>query len=111
MDRREGRGAERKGGGALPEYELMFILPPNLEEQATNAATERVRSYVAARGGEVQSHEPWGRRRLAYPIRKHTEGMYHVARITLGPDNAIELDRALRLNEQILRHLIVRADR
>lgn len=52
----------------------------------------------------------WGRRRLAYPIKRYAEGTYHVARLTLGRDQAQDLDRSLRLNEQILRHLIVRVD-
>jgi small subunit ribosomal protein S6 len=88
----------------------MFILPPELEEDAATGATERVRSYVTGAGGEVHSIDVWGRRRLAYPIERHNEGVYHLAKFTLEPEHAVELDRSLRLNEQVLRHLIVCLD-
>ena len=88
----------------------MFILAPDLEDEAVSTATERVRSYVASKGGEVRSLEPWGRRRLAYPIQRYHEGNYHIAHLTLGPEQALELDRNLKLNEQVIRHMIVRLD-
>jgi small subunit ribosomal protein S6 len=89
---------------------LLFILPTNLDEEAATGTTERVRSYVTSRGGEVMSLEPWGRRRLAFPIMRNRDGMYHIARIALGPEQTVDLDRALRLNEQVLRHMIVKLD-
>ncbi len=88
----------------------MFILPATLDDETRTATTERVRGYVASRGGEVHSLEPWGRRRLAYPIQRHQDGVYHIARISLSPEQTIDLERALRLNEQVLRHLIIRTD-
>jgi small subunit ribosomal protein S6 len=88
----------------------MFILAPDLEDEAAATATERVRSYVTSKGGEVRSLEPWGRRRLAYPIQRYHEGAYHIAQFTLEPEHAVELDRNLKLNEQVIRHMIVRLD-
>lgn len=88
----------------------MFILPPDLEEDAANGATELVRSHIVSRGGEVRSLEVWGRRRLAFPIDRYREGVYHIARFSLGPDQTLELDRSLRLNERVLRHMIVLTD-
>jgi len=88
----------------------MFILPSELEEDAVTAATDRVRSYVTTAGGEVHSIDVWGRRRLAYPIERRGEGVYHLAKFKLEPEHAVELDRNLRLNEQVLRHLIVCLD-
>lgn len=107
-DLAEANPAERRNG--LRDYEIMLILPPDLEEEAASSATERVRSYVTSRGGEIHSFELWGRRRLAYRIERYQEGVYHVGRFSLAPEQAVELDRSLRLNEQILRHLIVRID-
>lgn len=89
---------------------MMFILPPGLEEEAATAATERVRSQVSTRGGDVHSVDFWGRRRLAYPIQRYHEGAYHIARFSLSPEQSVDLDRTLRLNEQILRHMIVSID-
>jgi len=88
----------------------MFILPATLDEETATATTERVRGYISSRGGEVHSLEPWGRRRLAYPIERHPDGIYHIARISLSAEQTIDVDRALKLNEQVLRHLIVRLD-
>lgn len=96
----------------MREYELMFVLDPNLDEEAVAATTERVRSYITARGGEVASIEPWGggRRRLAYPIRHFREGIYSLARFKLPPDATDDLDRSLKLTESIIRHLIVHVE-
>ncbi len=88
----------------------MFILPPELDEEAIVSATERIRNSVTSAGGVVHSMDFWGRRRLAYPIQRRSEGIYHLARFSLEPKQAIELDRSLRLNEQVLRHLIVCVD-
>jgi small subunit ribosomal protein S6 len=86
----------------------MFILPTGLDEEVISATTERVRTFVTSRGGDIQRFEIWGRRRLAYPIERHLDGVYHIAQFTMDPQQADELDRNLRLNEQVLRHLIVR---
>jgi small subunit ribosomal protein S6 len=88
----------------------MFILPSDLEEEAVAATTERVRSLVTSRGGEIRDMEVWGRRRLAYPIKRRHDGIFHLAHFKLDPELTVEMDRALRLNEQILRHLIIRTD-
>jgi small subunit ribosomal protein S6 len=94
----------------LQDYEILFILPPDLEAEEATAATERVRTLVTSRGGEVKSLDVWGRRRLAYPIKRYHEGVYHIAKFSLGPDQQSDLDRTLRLNEQVLRHLILRVE-
>jgi small subunit ribosomal protein S6 len=92
------------------EYELMCVLNPELDEPALEAQTERIKGLITARGGEVLSVEPWGRRRLAYPIKTFRDGIYSVTRFRLNPDEADVLDRNLRLNETIIRHIMVRPD-
>ena len=94
----------------LRDYELMLILPSELEEGASQDTIQRVQGFITTHGGEVAAFEPWGRRRLAYPIKHHRDGIYHLARFTLGPDQAPELDRNLLRNEQVLRHLLVRVE-
>jgi small subunit ribosomal protein S6 len=93
----------------LREYELMYVLTPELSEEAVAAVQERVAALITSRGGEVTKVDHWGRRRLAYPIRKHLDGYYTVLRFKLDAQRTEELDRNLRLNEQVLRHLIVHA--
>lgn len=94
----------------LRDYELMLILPSELEDGAAQDTIQRVRGYITTHGGEIDAFEPWGRRRLAYPIDHHRDGVYHLARFSLGSDRAPELDRTLLRNESVLRHLLVRVD-
>jgi small subunit ribosomal protein S6 len=94
----------------MRDYELMVILDPNLDEAGVEAESERVRSLVTARGGEVVSFEPWGRRRLAYPIKRFRDGYYAVVRFKMTPEESDALERALKLAESVIRHLIVRPE-
>jgi small subunit ribosomal protein S6 len=94
----------------LREYELMFVLTPDLQEDGVQAATERVSSLITTRGGEITKVDTWGRRRMAYPIRRHIDGYYTVMRFRLEANLTDELERNLRLTEPVLRHLVVRAE-
>ena len=94
----------------MREYELMFVLTPELQEDGVTAATERVTSLITNRGGEITKTDTWGRRRMAYPIRHQLDGLYTVLRFRLDANLTDELERNLRLNESVLRHLIVRAE-
>ena len=94
----------------MREYELMFVLTPDLQEDGVTTATERVTSLITNRGGEITKTDTWGRRRMAYPIRHHLDGYYTVLRFRLDANVTDELDRNLRLTEPVMRHLIVRAE-
>ena len=94
----------------MREYELMCVLSPDLDEAGLEAQTERLQTLITARGGEVIKVEPWGRRRLAYPLQGFRDGVYSITRFKMAPDQAEVLDRGLRLTESVIRHLIVRPD-
>ena len=94
----------------MREYELMLVLDPTLDEDGSKAATERVEGFVAGRGGEMLGVDPLGRRRMAYAINRHRDAIYTIARFKIVPTAAEELDRQLKLNEQVLRHLLIRKD-
>jgi small subunit ribosomal protein S6 len=94
----------------MRDYELMVVLTPELDEDGVTAATDRVKTLVTSRGGEVVDVQAWGRRRLAYPIQKFRDGFYAVAKLKLSPEAAEPLDRGLRLSEAVMRHLLVRLD-
>ncbi|HYU18765.1 MAG TPA: 30S ribosomal protein S6 [Chloroflexota bacterium] len=94
----------------MRDYELMVVLTPELDDEAVASTTERIRSLVTTRGGEVVDVQAWGRRRLAYPIQKFRDGHYAVAKLKLSPDAAEPLDRSLKLTEPVIRHLLVRLD-
>jgi small subunit ribosomal protein S6 len=92
------------------EYELMVVLDPNLEEAAVEAINARIASLATQRGGSVESVDNWGRKRLAYPIKRFRDGVYILSRLKLRPGSAAEIERALKLTESVIRHLLVRAE-
>jgi small subunit ribosomal protein S6 len=91
----------------LRHYELVLIINPELGEDETNALIERVKDMIESSEGKILKIDPWGSKRLAYPIRRHTDG-YYVLYIFESQPNAIsQLNNSLRLIESILRHMIV----
>jgi small subunit ribosomal protein S6 len=94
----------------LREYELMVVLDPNLEDSAIAALNTRIQNMVTQRGGTIDNVDNWGRRRLAYPIGRYRDGVYILSRFQLPPNAAGEIERALKLTESVIRHLLVRAE-
>ncbi|MBC7264687.1 MAG: 30S ribosomal protein S6 [Chloroflexi bacterium] len=94
----------------MATYELTFILQPNLDEDGLAQAVQKVADIVTAAGGTVNATEPWGKRRLAYPIRHFEEGYYVLQRVDLPAKGPREVDRAIKLVEDVIRHLIVRVE-
>jgi len=94
----------------IRDYELVVIAVPQLEDESLAALNERVAGWIASNDGVVTGTNVWGRRRLAYPIRKQTEGIYVLYNFQLAANAVRELERNLRLEEQIIRHLVVRLD-
>ncbi len=95
-------------GMELRDYEIVWVLGGGAGETEGNASVDRVRALVDSLGGEVGDVNPWGKRNLAYPIEKHTEGYYIEAQLKLDPVRSPELDQACNADRQIIRHLIVR---
>ena len=94
----------------MRRYELMVILDPELEERTVAPELDRFLNVVRKGGGEVENVDIWGRRRLAYDIKKKSEGIYAVVDLQATPDLAKELDRQLNLNEAVLRTKLLRPD-
>jgi small subunit ribosomal protein S6 len=89
-------------------YEVMIILDPSLDERTIAPSLDRYLTLVRNDGGTVEQVDVWGRRRLAYEIDKHSEGIYAVLTLNTTPATVAELDRQLTLNESILRTKVVR---
>jgi small subunit ribosomal protein S6 len=95
---------------AVRQYELVYILSPEVGEQEQAELHGQVEAIVARFGGRIDNTENWGRRRLAYEIGHHKEGTY-VLELMTGPGEMVkELDRRLRVIDQVIRHLVVRVD-
>jgi small subunit ribosomal protein S6 len=88
----------------------MVVLDPNLDDAAIEALNTRIQGMVTQRGGTIESVDSWGRRRLAYPIGRFRDGVYIVSRFSMPPNAAAEIERALKLTESVIRHLLVRAE-
>ena len=93
---------------ALRAYEVMVILDPNLEERTVAPSLDTYLNVVRKDGGSVDNVDVWGRRRLAYEVDKHAEGIYAVIDLQAEPATVKELDRQLSLNESVLRTKVVR---
>lgn len=91
-------------------YELMFVINPGVEESGVEELAGRVSKYVTDHGGEVMVQDFLGKRRLAYPIGNRMEGTYVLTQFQIEPPETAELETQLRLNEQVLRFLLVRRD-
>lgn len=92
------------------EYELVLVLSPELGEDEIPVALELINKAIADRGGSIQDQENWGRRRLAYPIKNQFEGSYILSKLNLDPERMKDVDANLRLQEAVLRHMILRAE-
>ncbi len=91
----------------MNEYELLYVISPRLSAEDVDAMVERVGGLIEGVGGSVSMVDNWGRRRLAYPIRHHFEGTYVLSYVNLPGERAAEFERALNINEDILRHLLI----
>lgn len=95
----------------MQTYELVFIVAPTVEDgDALQAQVETVSGRVSQLGGEISKVDIWGRRRLAYPIRKFNEGHYVLMNLLLPPESVASLERDLKISESVLRHLVVCAN-
>lgn len=95
----------------MRRYETMFIIDPNLETEAVNELVESFKGIIQNEGGQVDRVDEWGKRKLAYPIKKQKEGYYFLMEFTASPETAQELDRVFKITNGLLRYLIVKLDK
>jgi len=92
------------------QYELMVILNPEVDERTVAPTLDKFLTVITNDGGSIDKVDIWGKRRLAYEIQKKTEGIYAVVNFTATSAATQELDRQLKLNEQIMRTKVLRAE-
>jgi small subunit ribosomal protein S6 len=85
----------------------MLLLPPDADEAVVGGVVERITKVIQGADGEIRNVDRWGRKRLAYPIRKQTEGYYVVVTFAADPAAITELERTLTLADEVLRHKVV----
>jgi small subunit ribosomal protein S6 len=87
-------------------YELVFIVHPDLDDSALKELVDRVKGWITDAGGQVAKVDLWGKRKLAYRLRKQSEGQYVLMKTQMDPSFCIQLERNLRLQEPVLRFLL-----
>ena len=99
---------EKEEEAQLPDYELVFIISPEVEDENLNATIETVSQFITGKGGTISDVDQWGKRRLTYPIKHSGEGTYVLVRFTMEPQHNKELETNLKVSEDILRHLLIK---
>lgn len=95
----------------VSNYEIMYIIRPNIDEEAKNVLVDRFNSILKENGAEVLESKQWEKRRLAYEIQNYREGIYHIVKVSSTDDAAIkEFDRLAKINSDILRHMTVKEE-
>lgn len=92
----------------MRNYEAMYVLRPDMDEEQINAAIERFSDIITANGGEVTKVEQWGKRRLAYEVEKLREGYYVLCYFNGGTELPKELERNFKISDRVIRFLVVR---
>ncbi len=93
----------------MRDYELILVIQPDLDETALNDVLNKVKSWITDSGGSIAKTDFWGKRKLAYSIRKQKEGQYVLLKANLAPNFCANLERNLRFLEPVLRFLLTTA--
>lgn len=99
-------GANPRKGIRMRNYEVAFIVQPDLEEGAYDEVLDKVKGWITKSGGKVLDVDVWGKRKMAYEIRKLTEGHYIIMQTEMEPEFTAELERNLNLQETVMRFMI-----
>ncbi len=91
-------------------YETLFVIKPDLSEEATEAVMNKFTTLITDNGGTIENVNVWGKRRLAYPIEKHVEGYYVLVNFKSEATLPLELNRVFGITDEILRNIVVRSD-
>ena len=94
----------------MRNYEGVFIINPELSKENANGVVTQIQELVSTNGGRVDGIQQWGKKRLAYKIKKRQEGNYVIMNFQLDSNQAKKLEQGLRLNDHILRYLLVNKD-
>lgn len=92
----------------MNKYEAMYIVTPEMEDEAIKGVIEKFSGIITANGGEIEKTDEWSRKKLAYPIDYKTEGYYVLVNFAAAPELPRELERNFRNDESILRYMVVR---
>ncbi len=95
----------------MTKYECAIVLAPNIGSDGVESSSTKYKDIIASGGGELIAFDDWGKRSLAYEVNYHREGFYHFYRFEAGKEVLDELNRQLRIDENVIRHLILRDEK
>lgn len=95
----------------MPNYEIVYILNQNINDDLLPNAINKVNELITKTGAEITNISQWGRKKFSYPIKKQVEGHYVLANFKAEPTTIKKIDASLKLNDDVLRHLIVKLDK
>lgn len=94
----------------MNDYEIAFIVKPNIDEEGIATIVGKISQSISRMEGEVVNTNIWGRRRLAYPIKNYVEGTYILFEANMPPSAVSEVERDIKLSEDIIRHLLFKIE-
>ncbi len=94
----------------MKAYELLFFVAPTISDEDRVAVMKRIETTIAESEGKVDNVDEWGKRKLAYEINGLTDGDYTLVNFHANPQSVAELDRVLRINDAVVRHMIVKRE-
>jgi len=94
----------------LQDYELVYIINPDVAEDALETKITGISQFITSRDGVISSVDKWGKKKLAYPLKHFLEGNYVLTKFKISPARCKELEANLKISEEILRHLLVKAE-
>ena len=92
----------------MNQYEVLYVITPELDEEADKVVMDKFADIITANGGEIEKTDVWGKRRLAYPIDYKTEGFYVLVTFSANPELPRELERNMRNDERLMRYMVTR---
>ncbi len=95
----------------MRNYELMYIIRPDFDEEKVAEVIEKYNNLIANNGGEVVTADKWGKRRLAYEIKDFHEGIYVLVNFKGVPDTSREIDRVMKISDDVIRFMIINKDK
>ena len=95
----------------MRKYELMYIIRPNIEDEAKKALTERFDGILTENGAELVESKEWGKRRLAYEINDFRDGYYQLVKVNAEPAAVEEFSRLAKISEDIIRHIVIKDEK
>jgi small subunit ribosomal protein S6 len=101
---------DQKEVKVMKKYEVMYIIRPNIEDEAKKALVERFNTILTDNGAEIGEAKDWGKRRLAYEINDFRDGYYQLVNVAAEPAAVEEFSRLAKISEDIIRHIVIKQD-